>query len=69
MKFPIENGTRKPLTIFVELETLEKVIPSGGKAVVTLPDNPTSFLEVRDGLVVVWNNGPGEATIETWDDC
>ncbi|MGY4316389.1 hypothetical protein [Bradyrhizobium sp. JR3.5] len=64
MKLPIENGSGRPLTIFVELETLERVIPAGGKAVVTLPDNPTSFLEVRDGMVVVWNNGPGEASIE-----
>ncbi|HEX7921916.1 MAG TPA: hypothetical protein VF583_13245 [Bradyrhizobium sp.] len=64
MKFPIENGTDKPLTIFVELETLEKIIPPGGKALVTLPDNPTSYLEVRDGLLVFWNNGPGGATIE-----
>jgi hypothetical protein len=64
MIFPIENGTGKPLTIFVELETLEKIVPPRAKAVVTMPDNPTSFLEVRDGMIVVWNNGPGEATIE-----
>ncbi|MGB7602554.1 MAG: hypothetical protein WBM24_19785 [Candidatus Sulfotelmatobacter sp.] len=64
MRLPIENGTGEPLTIFVELETLEEILSPGAKAVVTLPDNPTSYLEVRDGMVVVWNNGPGAASIE-----
>jgi hypothetical protein len=64
MKFPIENGTSKPLMIWIEIEAREYMVPCGSKAVVTLGDDPRSYLEVRDDMVVVWNNSGQSAIVE-----
>jgi hypothetical protein len=58
VKLPIRNYTDKPLGLFVETMCDEYDIPPGGEAIVVLVDGRPHSIDVHEGLVAVWNEGP-----------
>jgi hypothetical protein len=58
VKLPIRNYTDKPLGLFIEPMCDEYDIPPGGEAIVVLVDGHPHSIDVHEGLVAVWNEGP-----------
>ena len=63
MRLPIRNHTEKPLGLFIEPIFNEYEIPPGGEAIVTLEDGNPHSIDVHDGAVTVWNEGPEPVSV------
>lgn len=69
MRLPIRNYLSTPLTIFTEPVCDQYEVPPGGEAVVTLEDGHPHSIDIHpENWVSVWNEGPGWATLEIFDE-
>lgn len=66
MRLPISNCLSGPLTIFVEPYCDQYDVPAGGVAWITLSEG--DGIEIySECWVTIWDNGPGEVTVEVLD--
>jgi quercetin dioxygenase-like cupin family protein len=63
MRFALTNTTDKPLEVFVEMECTSVTLAPKETVVVTTDDADESYIEVNEGLIVIYNMGKDWAEV------